>query len=271
MRVPKLISPLLVSLLLALVACGGEPVSEDSAETPSSSIDTVSENELPADAVRLYVGPERLDCVGVAPQKCYLVKRQLEDDWTYFYDEIHGFDHVDGFAYELIVEEQAIDDPPADASALRYVLIEVVSKHPAATESHSLPRVENLIDRLWQLQTMGVVGNEEPLIEGSSITLELTRDGRIRGSAGCNRFFAEYKVTQTDSVAYGPLGITRMTCEPEEIMEQERAFLAALHTISGDELNEDELRLLYDEDTKALTFREIPEEEEGLKEGEVEE
>ena len=76
----------------------------------------------------IYVGPEQVDCEGVAPQKCLLVKENLADDYSYFYDQIMDFDYEPGFEYELLILEIPVENPPADGSSLSYQLLELISK-----------------------------------------------------------------------------------------------------------------------------------------------
>ena len=79
----------------------------------------------------LYIEDHLVDCIGVAPQKCMLVRESADEPWGNFYGRIEGFDYEEGFKYEIRVEVFRIDNPPADASSLRYVLKEVVSKSPS--------------------------------------------------------------------------------------------------------------------------------------------
>ena len=51
----------------------------------------------------LYVAHYLTDCTGVGPQKCMLIKENIEDDFSYFYDNIAGFDFEEGFNYTLKV------------------------------------------------------------------------------------------------------------------------------------------------------------------------
>ena len=76
----------------------------------------------------ILVGPEKVECVGVGPQECYLVKENIDDEWQYFYDQIEGFNWEPGYTYELRVAVHHVENPPADASSLRYELIEVIDK-----------------------------------------------------------------------------------------------------------------------------------------------
>ena len=95
----------------------------------------------------LYVGPVLVDCVGVGPQKCMLVKENPEDAHEMFYDPIEGLEYREGYEYELLVGIDRVENPPADASSLRYTLIEELIRKPS------------LEGRLWTLVS-GVVGED---------------------------------------------------------------------------------------------------------------
>lgn len=83
----------------------------------------------------IFVGPAMVDCVGAGPQKCLLIKEKQEDKWQLWYDSIDGFDYEEGFLYELLVEEQTVEDPPADASSLVLVLKEIISQEPVTIKT----------------------------------------------------------------------------------------------------------------------------------------
>ncbi|MFN2371051.1 MAG: META domain-containing protein, partial [Candidatus Krumholzibacteriia bacterium] len=55
-------------------------------------------------------------------------------------------------------------------------------------------------------------------------------EGRLGGSAGCNRYLADYEV-RGDSLRVGRAGITKMMC-PDPQMAVESAFLAALADVA---------------------------------------
>ncbi len=54
----------------------------------------------------VYIAPETVDCVGVAPQKCLQIKENLEDDWTFFYGTIEGFNYEPGYFYQLKIAQK---------------------------------------------------------------------------------------------------------------------------------------------------------------------
>lgn len=95
------------------------------------------------EVVRLYVGPEKIDCVGVAPQKCLLVTTDPTEPAEAFYDPIEGFEHEDGTAYVIDVLVEPVEDPPADGSSLKYTLVGVIEEIPGGDwsdfETHTEP------------------------------------------------------------------------------------------------------------------------------------
>src|SRR4028118_1922652 len=100
----------------------------------------------------VYVGPQRVDCEGMGPQKCYQVKERLEDPWLLFYDEIEGFNYEEGYTYEIRVEETQVADPPADGASFKWRLLEVVSKTPAGN-SQGTPLPQEMLSTEWLLAT----------------------------------------------------------------------------------------------------------------------
>ena len=77
---------------------------------------------------RYVVASTEVDCMGVGPQKCMMVKKGGDDNWTLFYGRIEGFDYVPGYEYVLDVREENIENPPADGSSVKYILVKQISK-----------------------------------------------------------------------------------------------------------------------------------------------
>lgn len=70
------------------------------------------------------------------------------------------------------------------------------------------------------------------VIDGSEIAFEITEDGKITGSAGCNTFNTSF-TQDGGEISLGLIATTRMACaEPEGIMEQEAVFIEALSSAS---------------------------------------
>jgi len=66
------------------------------------------------------------------------------------------------------------------------------------------------------------------VLENTALTIEFGENGRVTGSAGCNRFTGTYAVSGADVTISGVAATRKMCATPETIMEQEAAFLKAL-------------------------------------------
>jgi heat shock protein HslJ len=168
-----------------------------------------------------------------------LVKENPEDDWTLFYDQIEGFEYEEGYEYELRILEEEVEDPPADASAIKWTLVEVASRTQAPAEVAA----EGPEGTTWTLDSY--VNGEGQLVDvlpDTEITAEF-QDGQIRGNAGCNTYFGSYQV-DGNSLSIGPVAMTEMYCFPEELMAQETDYLAALGNAASYQVAEGQLHIL---------------------------
>ena len=134
----KTTSSVIVPLVLITVFTTLNACTPPESPAPTAPIEQTSPDEstdAAGEIVTLYVGPEQVDCVGVAPQTCLLVRESTEVDYSYFYDNIEGFEYEPGYNYELRVNKTPVENPPADGSSIRWTLIEVVGKEPANPQS----------------------------------------------------------------------------------------------------------------------------------------
>lgn len=76
----------------------------------------------------LIVASQTADCTGVAPMKCLQVKEKESDSWENFYSNIEGFTYQPGFEYKLKIKTEKIENPPADKSSIKYILVKEISK-----------------------------------------------------------------------------------------------------------------------------------------------
>ncbi len=198
----------------------------------------------------IYVGPELVDCVGVAPQQCMQVKGSPEAEYTLFYGNIEGFTFEPGYEYELIVTETQIENPPADASSIKWSLVEVVSQTPVEPTS---PGSDVLDGTHWTVATfLNAAGAIVSPLPGTTISAEFL-DGQVTGNASCNRYFASY-TQDGDSLTLGQAGSTMMFCgDPDGIMDQELAYLANLAQVVSFQLQGENL-LLLDADGNPLVI-----------------
>jgi heat shock protein HslJ len=105
---------------------------------------------------------------------------------------------------------------------------------------------------LWQLTGYNDGRGVTSLLLDTEITASF--DGEtVAGTAGCNRYTAAYTL-EGDAISVGPAASTRMACsDPEGVMEQESAYLAALSEVASYELGRDRLTL-YSGDGQLLAM-----------------
>jgi heat shock protein HslJ len=92
------------------------------------------------------------------------------------------------------------------------------------------------------------------VLSSTEITALFGDDGQVSGSAGCNDYSASYTV-KDGVITFGPAATTRKACaEPEGIMTQESAYLAALESVVAFQIEGDELTLTNTEGVRVATF-----------------
>ena len=187
------------------------------------------------DSKLLLIADHLEDCAGVSPQKCMLIKGSNADDWTYFYDQIEGFDYEEGYNYEIVVRKIAVKNPPADAASYKYVLKEILSK---IASNEADPLLGN-----WKVITLD--GLEKVSIN-PTIKFDKT-ETKVSGFAGCNNYFSSYKI-KNHELTFGPAGATKKMCAD---MTVEDHFFKLLPQIARYEVIKSEL-YLYDANDRLL-------------------
>lgn len=99
---------------------------------------------------------------------------------------------------------------------------EVVSSTGENTEAMTPDMMAAIEGKTWN----PVSYNQTPVLPDTEITLELA-DGRLNGSAGCNSYFADYQLENSQLIVER-VGSTKMTCGEPGVMEQETAYLNLL-------------------------------------------
>ena len=214
-----MLSLLLLSTLL-LGACVAVDPAGDSM-TDSGENQTVPDQQ--GEEITLFVGPERVDCVGVAPQECLQVKRGADAEYELFYDSIDGFTFVPGYNYELRVLQTPVENPPADASSLAYTLLDIVSQTPAY-QGEALP----LEGSAWTLVAFGAEDMVQYDRDETPVSAQFM-DGTLGGNSGCNNYSTEYAL-EDGTLSLGAIASTRRAC-PEAPTQVEQGYLDALGSV----------------------------------------
>jgi heat shock protein HslJ len=218
--------PVLLAVLTGLLGC------QEPTDSPSLTTKT------------LYIAPYRAPCTGVGLRSCLLVREQPDGDWTYFYSPIEGFDFEEGYRYTLRVEERPVENPPADASSLRWQLVEVLDR----TEASPQERVQGT----WQLAAFGDADAESPP-DDVSVHLTLAADSSFSGLAGCNDYFGRYEAGPEQALSLAQAGLTRKLCPPP-VMAVEQRYLDALGAATTFTRKETQLQLHDAAGRSLLTF-----------------
>lgn len=93
------------------------------------------------------------------------------------------------------------------------------------------------------------------VLDGGTITATFDADGRVSGSAGCNRYHAAYSIKGSSITIQAPAS-TRMACaEPEGVMQQEREYLNALPTAATYAIHGKQLELRTAEGALVASFQ----------------
>ncbi len=246
--------------VVAISACGGaaQASSRSDAVAPLSNVAAIAAPAMQEPEVKtLYIGPKLEDCTGAGPQKCMMVKENPDGDYQYFYQPIQGFDYEAGYEYEIVVKVEKVENPPADASSLKYTLVKIVSKTPAATAEATAATAGDLEGAEWNLVSWrNDEGEMTDALNDAPITLTF-EDGKVAGNAGCNRYFAAYQADGDVLDIDDKIGSTMMMC-PEPVMKQEQAYLSLLPQVATFGIEGDTLTLLDSDGQALLIFEKTP-------------
>lgn len=106
----------------------------------------------------------------------------------------------------------------------------------------------------WHLQAYGAVSNPTPAQAKAYITFE---KGNVSGNAGCNTFSGQYRIVGNE-LLFSNLFTTLIACLDQNAMQQESLFLNGLNNASGFTVQDENLRIYYDNGKSVLLFRRAP-------------
>ena len=101
----------------------------------------------------------------------------------------------------------------------------------------------------WTIEDIGGGG----VIDNSHATLHFLSDGRLAGSATCNRMIGSYKLDGSKLSIQNP-GATMMAC-PEALMKQEQKLLKLLPTVQSYRIDKNGALVLTTSDKKTIVAR----------------
>ena len=99
----------------------------------------------------------------------------------------------------------------------------------------------NLEEINWTLVSYA----NNPPVEGTIVSLQF-KDGQISGNAGCNHYGGSYKISG-QTISFSDIYATEMFCsDPQGVMDQEQAYLAALKAVERFDLAANVLTIFTD-------------------------
>lgn len=101
----------------------------------------------------------------------------------------------------------------------------------------------------WQVEDIGGAG----IVERSRVTLRFNDDGRVAGTASCNRYSGAYELTG-EGLTLGRMLTTKMACAPA-LMQQEQRFLGLLAQVRRFEIAVDGALALIAADGRRIVAR----------------
>lgn len=231
-------------LALLLLNCQNNNKPEDSSSDASSDKIALGENES-----IYWVNSYKVYCTGVTPQMCLQIQKgeKLKPGvWENFFDEIRGFDWQPGFIYKIKVRENEIpaSQVPADASSIRYVLVEELKK-----ESDPVVRLHDI----WALEKLDGKQWESKSLERPTLEIKLTT-GKVMGTDGCNQYNGTIQKITTEELVLGPLASTKKACPDMELSDLFHTKMAEVKGYHRDELK---LTLLNDDGQAVMQFKKV--------------
>lgn len=106
------------------------------------------------------------------------------------------------------------------------VLIAVLGLTLAACGDPAEQASSDPTENAWLLESGTLNDEAVPVLDAHPITLVFTDDG-VGGTSACNSYFGNYDISSGE-ITFSDLGQTMMACEPEEVMDSEAQYLAAL-------------------------------------------
>ena len=182
----------------------------------------------------VIIASYKAPCTGVAPQMCFLYKENQEDEWKYFYSKVDGFDYEEGYEYVIKVKVKSDGNSYMDASDLKFIFVELISKEKKVVT------ISPLYDSWGLLELNGVSVDIAKLMRSPLMDIN-TQKKKINASTGCNSFSTsfEYDDERLFKVKF-PFPITEMACENSI----EKEFLIALESVDSYKTNGLDLILL---------------------------
>lgn len=165
----------------------------------------------------MWVNSHKVSCTGVAPMQCLLVQKSesiKEGQWQFFYSTIGGFNFEEGYICKLKVKEEKLANVPADASAIKYTLVEVLEKQVDTKQ---------MLQGKWDALKINGSIIKQTRQRGASaipfIEIDVSKM-HFSGLDGCNNLHTSIKKLDEKNIELGNLAATQKMCPDMAIANQ---------------------------------------------------
>ena len=114
-----------IIIFLTCLSCG--TIKKSDKDSPNSTaVENSASNAKALSETTVTLGPDLQSCTGMAPMKCMVVEKTSDSKFIekgLFYHSIENFAFVQGIRRSISVRVYPVENPPADASSLRFVFI----------------------------------------------------------------------------------------------------------------------------------------------------
>ncbi len=162
--------------------------------------------------------------MGAGKGQCLEINRSFDPKdgkWEYFYAPIEGFQFEEGVMQQIRVSEEKIDNPPADASSIKYKQIDILNKR----KDH----LAFLADDQWVLTSWG---DGTPLGKTSRTPIiEFHLNNKmVVGNDGCNNINAQIMKVGYSTLSLSPAAVTKKMCPDMEVPDRFDAMLGKVRS-----------------------------------------
>ncbi|MEJ2315995.1 MAG: DUF4377 domain-containing protein [Gammaproteobacteria bacterium] len=197
----------------------------------------------------LWVNSFTVECEGVAPMTCLQVQEGDSPEpgkWENFYSNIEGFTYEAGYLYRLRIRKETLEDVPADASSIRYVLVQLLEKTRDPTIT---------INDIWAVTAIRgePVDMHQERQNGPLIEINLSAM-RVMGSDSCNNFTGAITEFGDGVIEFGPIATTRKMCRDMSVPDR---FNSAMLLVRSYRLEPGRLVLLDSDGNELIACRKI--------------
>lgn len=135
-----------------------------------------------------------------------------------------------------------------------HILLLATAISASSVTTAAIPVSKSLESSEWQLESYTDASYKMHRLSPNSSIHVAFADGKFHGSAGCNRYFGEYRSTQENKLSISDkIASTMMACAPP-ILHQEQHYLSLLPKITHYQIKDNSLSLVNAENRLLLYF-----------------